>query len=536
MRRRDFLTGLAGSAGLALATGIRPASGEQAMHHAGGSSAQPRHGPPAMGAGSGPLAAADAIPPGRPFAAPATLRNTAAQPGLFRATLVAAPAGIELIPGVTTEAWAYNGQLPGPLIDLQAGDEVEITLENRLPEPTTIHWHGLPVPPDQDGNPDAAVAPGASHTYRFKIPEDVEGLYWYHPHPHGRAGEQVHRGLAGAIRVRAREDALSAIPERILVVTDLRLTALGAIPANDMMDWMNGREGQYALVNGLNRPVLRFDAGGLERWHVLNATNARYLRLALPGRELTLLGTDGGRIEQAQAGLPDVLLAPAQRAEILVTAADSPGGALTAQAYARGRMGGAGETPPIPLMQVDFDAARPPRPLALPQPLRTFQALPEASAKKRVVMSESMPMAHGSHGMHAMMSAGGMSMAGMGNMGEMGMGRPPAMQFLLNGKAFDMRRIDLSSRAGEWEDWEIVNDSDMDHPFHIHGTQFAVLERTLDGRSTREPFRAWRDTVNLKARETVLIRTTQAARGIRMFHCHILEHEDLGMMGRLEVS
>lgn len=531
MRRRDFLTRLAGSAGLVLATGVRPALGMEGMHHAAGSTAmaQPQHG---MHADA--LAASDAIPLGQPFAAPAVLNNTAAQPGRFTATLVAAPADIQLIPGITTQAWVYNGQFPGPLIDLQAGDEVDITLENHLPQPTTIHWHGLPVPPDQDGNPGDAVAPGASRSYRFKIPDDAEGLYWYHPHPHGQTGEQVYRGLAGAIRVHPKHDALAAIPERILAITDLRLTAQGVIPDNDMMDWMNGREGQFALVNGLNRPVLPFDAGGQERWQVLNATNSRYLRLALPGHELTLLGTDGGRIEHAQTGLPDILIAPAQRVELLVTAAGAADSTLMAKTYARGKMGGASETIATPLMQVDFSAAQPQPSLVLPQPLRPFQALPEATAHKRVVMSESMPMGHGSHGMGNMMSAGGMGMMNMDGM--MANGRPSMMQFLLNGKAFDMQRIDLHIAAGVWEDWEIVNDSDMDHPFHIHGTQFAVLERTLNGRTRQEPFRAWYDTVNLQAQETVRIRVMQTDKGIRMFHCHILEHEDLGMMGHLQVS
>ncbi|WP_424260366.1 multicopper oxidase domain-containing protein [Castellaniella sp.] len=132
------------------------------------------------------------------------LANTAARPGLFKATLVAAPADIELMPGVTTQAWTYNGQFPGPLIALHAGDEAEITLQNHLSQPTTIHWHGLPVRPDQDSNPGDPVAPGANHTYRFKIPDDVEGLYWYHPHPHGQTSEQVYRGLTGAIRVKRR--------------------------------------------------------------------------------------------------------------------------------------------------------------------------------------------------------------------------------------------------------------------------------------------------------------------------------------------
>lgn len=546
MRRREFLMRSAGMATLTLAGGVRTALGMEAASH-GMSPAPMQNGAATMAAQSGSLASAEAIPMGRPFAPPAILKNEATKPGSFKATLKALPAKVELIPGTATQAWTYNGQFPGPLIDLRAGDEVEIAFENHLPEPSTIHWHGLPVPADQDGNPDATVAPGEKRFYRFKIPDDAEGLYWYHPHPHGQSSQQVYRGLTGSIRVHARHDALSAIPERILAITDLRLTADGTIPGDDMMDWMNGREGQFALVNGLNRPTLHFDAHGRERWHVLNATNARYLRLALPGHELTLLGTDGGRIEHAQTGVPEILVAPAQRVEILVTAAAAPGGTLMAQAYARGMMGDAAETRATALMQVDFSAVRERQPLSLPQPLRPFQPLAEATARKRVVMSEGMSMGHGSHGMPAgqgtggMMSTGAMGMMSEGAMGMMHMGgmadaRPSMMQFMLNGKTFDMHRIDLSSTAGAWEDWEIVNDSDMDHPFHIHGTQFAVLDRTLAGKTTREPFHAWYDTVNLKAQETVRIRVMQALKGIRMFHCHILEHEDLGMMGRLEVT
>ncbi|HEX7387226.1 MAG TPA: multicopper oxidase family protein [Castellaniella sp.] len=502
----------------------------------GSPSPQMPHGMHATAAQGGQLAPSDAIPSGRPFVPPATLKNEATQPGSFKATLVATSAKVELIPGVATQAWVYNGQLPGPMIELQAGDQVEITLENHLPEPTSIHWHGLPVPPDQDGNPSAAVAPGESRAYHFRIPEDVEGLYWYHPHPHGQSSEQVYRGLAGAIRVHAKHDALPPIPERVLTLTDLRLTADGTIPEDDMMDWMNGREGQFVLVNGLNRPGLRFDTAGYERWHVLNATNARYLQLALPGHTFTLLGTDGGRIEQAQSGLPEVLLAPAQRVELLIDATGRPGSTFMAKAYARGKMGGAGEAPTVPLMQVDFSAVHNQQPVSLPQTLRPFQSLPQASAQKRVVMSEGMSMGHGMAAGHAM---GGMMAAGtMGMMHEGGMpgGRPSMMQFMLNGKTFDMRRTDLTSSAGAWEDWEIANDSDMDHPFHIHGTQFAVLERTINGHTAQEPFRAWYDTVNLKPQETVRIRVMQSSKGIRMFHCHILEHEDLGMMGRLEVT
>jgi len=529
MHRRHFLTRLAGATGLALAARTLPASamegmksmhGMRGMDHMDGMKGMHDMGSmKASGRGGQPLAPHDAIPMGHPFAAPVSLRNEATEPGKFKARLVAAPTRVELIPGVTTEAWTYNGQMPGPLIALHAGDEVEITLENRLDQPTTIHWHGLPVPPDQDGNPSGAVAPGGTRTYRFRLPDTVEGLYWYHPHPHGLSGEQVYRGLAGPIIVRPRDDALAAIPERLLVVTDLRLTADGRIPGNDMMDWMNGREGQFALVNGLNQPTLSFHAGGRERWRILNATNARYLRLALPGHRFSLLGTDGGRIERLRPGLREVLLAPAQRVELLVTASGRHTARFRAEAYDRGKMGGAAVTPAADLMRVDFGAVEHDGGVPVPQSLRVFPELPRAAAHKRVVMSESMSM--------EMMAEGHGSSVTADHSG---------MEFLLNGKAFDMHRVDLSSRAGVWEDWQIVNDSDMDHPFHVHGTQFAVLERELRGKRTAEPFRAWYDTVNLKPGETVRIRIMQSRKGIRMFHCHILEHEDLGMMGRLDVT
>jgi bilirubin oxidase len=286
-----------------------------------------------------------------------------------------------------------------------------------------------------------------------------------------------------------------------------------------MMDWMNGREGQFALVNGLNQPTLSFHAGGRERWRILNATNARYLRLALPGHHFSLLGTDGGRIERLRPGLQEVLLAPAQRVELLVTARGRRTARLLAETYDRGKMGGAAATPAVDLMRVDFGAVGRDAGGPVPQSLRAFPELPRAAARKRVVMSESMSM--------EMMAEGHGSSVTAGHSG---------MEFLLNGKAFDMHRVDLSSQAGVWEDWQIVNDSDMDHPFHVHGTQFAVLERESHGKRTKEPFRAWYDTVNLKPGETMHIRIMQPQKGIRMFHCHILEHEDLGMMGRLDVT
>lgn len=454
------------------------------------------------------LAAVDALAAGAALNGLTKLANTSGQAGLFRASLIAAPVNVPLLASAPTEFWAYNGSLPGPLIEVVEGDTVEILFENRLPQATTVHWHGLPVPPEQDGNPHDAVAPGQKRLYRFTLPVGSAGTYWYHPHPHSTTPEQVYRGLAGAFIVRAKVDPLKDIPERMLVISDLKLGADGRIAPNDANDEMNGREGQFALVNAQRQPVLPFDRSGRERWRIWNASSARYLRLVLPGTGLTLVGTDGGLLERPIGGLAELLLAPAQRVEVVVDAGGNKGRVeLVAAPYNRGKMGMVPAEKAVSLLTVDFSKVGTDSLNPLPAVLGRIDDLGPPEARKRVVFSEKMSMAGGKH----------------------------EMKFLVNGNLFDMKRIDLVSKINQVELWEIANESDMDHPFHIHGTQFQVIEREIEAKVTAEPYRAWRDTVNLKSRETVRIKLVQRFKGIRMFHCHILEHEGAGMMGQLKV-
>ncbi len=195
--------------------------------------------------------------------------------------------------------------------------------------------------------------------------------------------------------------------------------------------------------------------------------------MSLLGARLTLVGTDGGLLAQPITALTELLLAPAQRVEVIVDAPAQAGRvALVAGVYARGKMGDAAPDKALALLQVDF-AAAPSQSQSqslptLPTKLREMAALGAPQAKKRVVFSEKMSMAGGVH----------------------------SMQFLVNRKTFDMARMDFTSRRGEVELWEVVNESDMDHPFHIHGTQFQVLESELDGRVTPAPYLACRDIVN----------------------------------------
>jgi FtsP/CotA-like multicopper oxidase with cupredoxin domain len=343
------------------------------------------------------LAPADALPAGAPLPTLRKLANESSQPGVFRATLVAQPVQREVLPGKRTTFWQYGdttqGPVVGPLIDVREGDSAEIRFVNRLPQPSTIHWHGLPVPPDQDGNPSDPVAPGATRVYRFKLPLGSAGTYWYHPHPHMRTAEQVFRGLAGPIVVRAADDPLADWPERHLFLSDLRLATDGSIPANDMMDWMNGREGQFVLVNGARRPriVIATD----ERWRVWNACSARYLRLSFgTGHRFAQVGTDGGLLEQARDELTDLLLAPGERAELVVRVAMSSAQAvLTASVYDRSKMAMShGSLPPEParaLADVRFEpaaaAGKQPAPRAIPASLRTVAPLSTPLSHKSVV-------------------------------------------------------------------------------------------------------------------------------------------------------
>ncbi|MFL9873133.1 multicopper oxidase family protein [Paraburkholderia megapolitana] len=483
------------------------------------------------------LAPADALPAGRPLAALRVLANESREPGVFRATLVAHPVQREMLAGKPTTFWQYDamngGALPaanasqgpvvGPLIDVCEGDTVEIRFINRLAQPSTIHWHGLPVPPDQDGNPADPVAPGATRVYRFTLPAGSAGTYWYHPHPHMMSAEQVFRGLAGPIVVRAAADPLAAWPERHLFFSDLRLASDGSIPPNDMMDWMNGREGQFVLVNGARRP--RIVVTNDERWRVWNGCNARYLKLSLGAASFVQVGTDGGLLEAPRDGLTELLLAPGERAELIVRAgAGSRQAVLSAAVYDRRKMSmSEGDSLPADparaLADVSFEPpeknAQAPR--ALPAKLAVIAPLVASTVRKSVVFSEKMDM------------------SAMHRPGASAHGMPAGMTFMINGSTFDPARVTLTSRRDEVEIWSIENRTDMDHPFHLHGTQFQIIERQSGGVTTPEPYRAWRDTVNVQPEETVRIATVQHMAGERMFHCHILEHEDLGMMGTLRV-
>jgi bilirubin oxidase len=489
MKRRQFLgTALVGVGGLLAGYG-------------GSSSAQRMMGSRAV--------AGVALPEGEPLDKLSILPDESAEAGQFSGTLAAAPTIATYIPGKSTAMWLYNSGVPGPLLELREGQHVRIRFDNRLPLDTTVHWHGLLVPPDQDGNPMDPIRPGASRIYEFDVPAGTAGTYWYHPHAHQAVAVQVAHGLAGPLIVRGDDDPLAHIPEVTMFVSGLRLDRNAQISANNPMDWMLGRQGEALLVNGGRLPVHTVRPGTTQRWRILNATSARYFRIALEGHTLTLVGTDGGLLAAPIMGLSEIFLAPAQRIEVLVTVDSTPNARyhLRALGYESAHMG-MGTYRDDELLTLATSAESPAVPAVIPSSLRPIADLGPPGTRQRIELSESM---------------------GMGMMGG-GMFR-----FLINGRSFDMDRVDLTTVQGRVEIWDIVNNTSMDHPIHIHGTQFQLMSRKASGFVTSAPYLAWLDTVNVPAWQSATIKVRQAMPGKRMFHCHILEHEDAGMMGVLEV-
>lgn len=504
MNRRTLLLG--GTAALVVGGGAYAWRRMMSGMHGMGDMPAMDHGMPG---GSAAQARILSLPEGRPFPDLPHLVNQSSKPGEFTGTLSIDAVRKEFVAGKSTELFAYNGTSPGPLIEVREGGRVSIAVTNKLRDrETTVHWHGLDIPTDQDGNPMDPIKPGTVRTYAFELLTDNTGPFWYHPHPRADTPEQVYMGLAAPFIVRPKDDPLAGLLETTLFITSLSLLEDGRIAPNTMSDLMNGREGDHVLINGEKNPVLKVAPGSSRRFRIYNATNGRYLRLSFDNSQMTLVGTDGGYLAAPIDGLTEVLLAPAERVEIVVAFTAGAGRTvLRSKSYERGWMRpDKPASADVALMTIDRSGPDE-KTFPLPRSLRRVAPLGAHVATKRLELGERMGM-----------GTGGMK-----------------MEFMINGKTFDMKRVDFTSRAGDVELWEIVNRTDMDHPMHIHGTQFQVTERERGGQPKPEPFVAWKDTVNVARDETVRLKVKQVLKGPRMYHCHILEHEHLGMMGVVNV-
>jgi len=428
-----------------------------------------------------------------------------ALPGMAEAELVATPA-LASVAGTSANLLTYNGTFPGPALVVYERERVRLRFTNRLDEPTNLHLHGLHVPPSVD-DPFLMIEPGEMVDYEFDVPEGSAGTYWYHPHIHGRVARQLFAGLAGVILVKGPVDqqhALRRADEYTLVLKDITL-ASGGVAGHTSFDWMNGKEGELLLVNGALHPTLR-PRRPLVRLRLLNASNARYYRLSLEQHEFHLIATDGGFLTRP-VSMPELLLAPGERAEVLVRLQSTGEFRLLNLPYNRGgaMMGGMHGSPgrgisgsPQALLTIASTIARQ---VGLPRTLGSVERLEPAAAdvQRRLVLTDGMMM---------------------------------GMRFLINGRAFDPNRTDIQARLGDLELWDIENHSRMDHPFHLHTYPFQVVSRN----GVPEPFVSWKDVVNVRSGESVRLAVPLRDFGGRtVFHCHIVEHEDLGMMGVLGV-
>ncbi|MCB5309664.1 multicopper oxidase family protein [Yersinia massiliensis] len=449
----------------------------------------------------------NALVSGHPFKPLAKLTNESTNKGEFVAELTAEECAVQLTHNTApTTCYTYNQQVPGPLIELEAGMKVRITFINNLKVPSTIHWHGLPVPSDQDGGPDDPVAPGTTKVYTFQLPDSISGTYWYHPHPLEGAAEQVAKGLVGPIVIRDPQESLGHLPEVHWVISDLRLDSSGKVPPHNYADWVDGREGEHVLLNGQHKPHMTLTSQ--QRVRIWNMCSARYLNLSLPGCQLIQIGSDGGLIEKALPPQHDILLSPAERMEVLITG-ESGEYAINLLPYNRHPM--MSKPPEIAQLIAKVNFKNEAAPIAANTTLRVIEPLQEGTNVLRVIMSEKMA--------DIMKNKGGI----------------PPRAFLINGKDFDLKRMDLHSQVGKVDHWQIINATTMDHPFHIHGGQFQVVQRAYRGQKTAPECLAWKDTINVRPGETVHVLMIQDKPGMRMFHCHIIEHEELGMMGNLMV-
>ena len=455
------------------------------------------------------LAGLSAVPP-RPAASlpaddwpsPPALRNTSAKPGVVELSLTASPTRLEFVPGKPTEAWAYNGTVPGPTIELREGDLVTVHFTNKLAQPTTVHWHGLHLPAGSDGSPLNPVLPGKSRDYVFRVAPGSAGTYWYHPHPDMTTTEQVSKGLYGALIIRPAKDPLEGISERLLVLSDNRFTSTGAVDMPDHMsmagniDAQNGREGEVLFINGHTMPSLSIRPGELQRLRIINAAAARVYRLAIPGQKLIHVGSDGGLFEKPRE-VDELLVANSERVEVLVKGGE-PGSRAVLRTLPYDRYSPQTRPKdweqPRDLLELRTTTDAPVPTVTIPKSLRAVRPIDRRNiaARRTIVFGQGM----------------------------------------INNKLMDMKRVDIRGRLNTTEIWQIENVVTMDHPFHLHGFQFQILDR--DG--IPEPYVSWKDSVNVPKHGKVrIIVRFENHPGKWMFHCHILDHEDMGMMGILQL-
>jgi FtsP/CotA-like multicopper oxidase with cupredoxin domain len=440
----------------------------------------------------------------------------------LRRTLTARPgrAALRGLGKPETEIWGFEGRAPGPVLRLRQGERLDVTLVNRLPQATTIHWHGIRVPNDMDGVPDLtqhAVAPGELFPYSF-VCEDA-GTFWYHPH--GNSAEQLGRGLSGVLVVEEKRPP-RVDRELVWALSDWKLTDDGAVEpdfANAHERSHDGRIGSVVTVNGLPGGDVPLRANERVRLRLLNVANARIFELGFEGHDPWLMALDGQPMKPRRLGQERLVLGPGMRADLFLDATAGYGEGHPLLYYPPGE-------DPVRLLRFVYPDRPPLRAKPLPPPAALAPnpiAVPDLARAER----------------HEILFAGGatpgMNMPRMQGQDQSngGAAHPHAL-WTVNGKSMeshagghDHRRIPplLTLRRGSTALFTLKNDTVFDHPIHLHGHTFRVLSR--NGKALPAPLLT--DTVLMAQQDIVEIAFVADNPGDWMLHCHILEHQESGM-------
>lgn len=424
---------------------------------------------------------------------PVLLQDQNPDPNISDFILDAQTGETSFISGRLTKTLGYSGSYLGPVLRFRQGEKVNIRVNNLLGFSTTIHWHGLVVDGDQDGGPHQGIQPDDSWSPSFTVDQAAATL-WYHPHLMGDSADQVYYGLAGLIYIDDENSDRLNLPKDYgindipLIVQDRSFNSDGSFAYRTTM--MGVVAGDTILINGTIKPFININKGKV-RFRILNASNSQSFEFSLSDQSnFRQIASDGGFLA-APLTRQSIFLAPGERAEVIVDFSEIK---LSSIAL----MLGSQPILAINLTSTNIDLTE------VPESLTTITPIPSGdNPKTRVFELQSM-----------------------------------GISGTINGKSFDMNRIDEEVSLNESEIWIIRNVGGMmqtgGHPFHVHGTQFQVISR--NGQTPPPQERGFKDTVFVNTGEEVAILVRFSHPGIFMYHCHILEHEDSGMMGQFRVS
>ncbi len=419
------------------------------------------------------------------------------QSKLVEYNLVASEFEWEIAPGKKITAWGINEQLPGPVLRANQGDTLVIRITNNLKEATTIHWHGICLPASMDGTDGVQkpIEPGQQFEYRFVVQD--AGTFWYHAHTNETV--QMERGMYGALIVDGETEPI-VDGERIFLIDDMKLDEKNNFVKPSWfvpraIERHDGRQGDTLLLNGKEDLVIHAQGGQTERWRLVNSSSARYFVLYLGGKEFKMIASDGGLLEHPLT-VTQALITPGERIDIAVDFKAGESFSIESLPYDRMTfLKAKRET----FAHVTVGENRPSKAF-IPETLRKIESLasPAAAITRRIKLSVD-----------------------------------PRIRDQKDFRINDSVHVnDTPVRVGDLQVWEILNTSRMDHPFHLHGFFFQVIEE--NGKAP--VYKAWKDTVNVTPQSTIKIAWMPDNRpGTWMYHCHIIEHHAAGMMAHFEV-